>query len=107
MAFWAYMLHCRGGTFYVGHTDNLESRIAQHQAAVVPGFTRDRLPVELVWTQSFAGRIEALEAERRIKGWSRAKRMGLIRGDWASIQRLARNREAAKDGPSTSSGRTA
>jgi predicted GIY-YIG superfamily endonuclease len=46
--------------------------------------------------------MEALEAERRIKGWSRAKKMALIRGDWDRISELAKG----KNGPSTSSGRT-
>jgi len=104
MAFWAYILHCSGGAFYVGHTDNLEHRIAQHAAGEIPGYTRDRLPVTLVWSESFSDRIGALEMERRIKGWSRAKKMALIRGDWEDISRLSRR--GRKDGPSTSSGRT-
>ena len=102
MSFWAYLLHCRGGAFYAGHTDNLEARLAQHQAGAIPGYTADRLPVELVWSQEFSARIEALTAERQIKGWSRAKKMALIRGDWDAISLLAK----AKNGPSTSSGRT-
>jgi putative endonuclease len=102
MGFWTYMLHCAGGAFYVGHTDDLERRIAQHEAGALPGFTRDHLPVTLVWSECFGQRIEALEMERRIKGWSRAKKMALIRGDWAEMQRLAKS----KNGPSTSSGRT-
>ena len=102
MSFWAYMLHCRGGAYYVGHTDNLERRVAEHQAGIVVGFTSDRLPVALVWSQDFPTRIEALEAERRIKGWSRAKKMALIRNDWEKISLLAKG----KYGPSTSSGRT-
>jgi predicted GIY-YIG superfamily endonuclease len=102
MSFWAYMLHCRGGKFYTGHTDNLEYRLAQHQSGWIPGFTSSLLPVELVWSQEFPTRVEALEAERRIKGWSRAKKMALIRGDWVEISRLAKS----KNGPSTSSGRT-
>ncbi|MEG3178330.1 GIY-YIG nuclease family protein [Sphingomonas sp. RB3P16] len=102
MAFWAYMLHCNGGRLYVGHTDNLEARIAQHQSGSIPGFTRDYAPVTLVWCQDFPSRIEALEAERRIKGWGRAKKLALIRGDWPMISALAKK----KDSPSTSSGRT-
>lgn len=74
MTFWAYMLHCQGGYFYVGHTDDLERRIAQHQMGALPGFSRDDLPVELVWSAEFPTRIEALEAERRIKGWGRPKK---------------------------------
>jgi putative endonuclease len=104
MDFWAYILHCRGGRFYVGHTDNLERRITQHRSGAFPGFTHDKLPVELVWSETFPTRAEAISAELRIKGWSRAKKMALIRGDWAEISRLASGRE--KDGPSTGSGRT-
>jgi len=92
MPFWAYMLHCRGGSFYVGHTDNLELRIGQHQSGRIEGFTRGHLPVTLVWSQDFPSRIEALEAERRIKGWSRAKKLALIRGDWALISALAKSK---------------
>ena len=104
MSFWVYMLHCNAGRFYVGHTDNLERRIAQHEAGEIAGFTHDKLPVKLVWAESFADRIEALTMERRIKGWSRAKKLALIRGDWVDVVRLARGR--SKDGPSTGSGRT-
>jgi predicted GIY-YIG superfamily endonuclease len=89
MTFWAYMLHCSGGAFYVGHTDDLERRIAEHESGASPGFTRDKLPVTLVWSETFATRIDALETERRIKGWSRAKKMALIRGDWQLVSKLA------------------
>jgi len=89
MSFWTYMLHCRGGAFYVGHTDDLERRISRHEYGEIAGFTRDHLPVKLVWSEVFGTRIEALEMERRIKGWSRAKKMALIRHDWAAIKRLA------------------
>jgi len=93
MTFWAYMLHCRGGAYYVGHTDDLERRIGQHQAGEIPGFARDRLPVTLVWSETFGTRIEALEMEPRIKGWSRAKKMALIRGDWDAMSQLAKGRK--------------
>jgi predicted GIY-YIG superfamily endonuclease len=92
MHFWAYMLHCRGGTYYVGHTDNLELRIAQHQSGSGGAFTRDRLPVTIVWCEEFGTRAEALAMERRIKGWSRAKKMALIRNDWTAICQLSRSR---------------
>jgi putative endonuclease len=102
MSFLAYMLHCRGGYFYAGHTDNLELRLSRHKDGTVKGFASDHSPVELVWSQEFVSRTEALEAERRIKGWSRAKKMALVRGDWAAVSRLA----SSKNSPSTSSGRT-
>ena len=102
MAFWAYMLYCRGAYFYVGHTDDLERRIAEHQTGVIRGFTADHLPVDLVWCQEFATREEAKTSEKQIKGWSRAKKLALIRGDWDRISMLARS----KGSPSTGSGHT-
>jgi putative endonuclease len=48
----------------------------------------------LTWSQDFPSREEALAAERQIKGWSRAKKQALIRGDWGDISRLARSRSA-------------
>jgi predicted GIY-YIG superfamily endonuclease len=101
MSFWTYMLHCRGGSFYTGHTDNLEVRIAQHQDGTYDGFTSEHLPVTLVWHEEFPTRPRAFAAEKRIKGWSRVKKMALIRGDWEEVSKLAKG----KDNPSTSSGR--
>ena len=102
MPFWTYMLHCRGGMFYTGHTDNLDLRMAQHLHGSYGGFTSKYAPCELVWSDEFPTRYEALAAERRIKGWSKVKKLALIRGDWDEISRLARR----KSDPSTSSGRT-
>lgn len=98
MTFWTYMLHCRGGSFYVGHTDDLDRRIAQHESGTLAGFTADRRPVKLVWSESFPTRLEAVEAERRLKGWSRAKKLALIRGDWNEISRLAKSKNGASAG---------
>jgi predicted GIY-YIG superfamily endonuclease len=96
MAFWTYMLHCNGGYFYVGYTDELEQRIAQHQHGSFPGFSRDHLPVKLVWSEEFPTRYEAQAAERQLKGWTRPKKLALIRGDWAEISRLAREKKAGQ-----------
>ncbi len=89
MTFAAYLLRCADGSFYTGHTDNLERRIAQHQSGDVPGYTRERRPVVLVWSERFGSREEALAAEMRIKGWSRAKKQALIAGDWDTIHSLS------------------
>ena len=105
MSFWAYMLHCNGGYLYVGHTDNLEARIAQHQYGQVRGFTRDHSPVNLVWSREFPTRYEALAAERQIKGWRRAKKLALIRGDWGLISALAKSKAGLRQAqPERSSG---
>jgi predicted GIY-YIG superfamily endonuclease len=105
MTFWTYILRCRDGSYYTGHTEALESRIAAHQSGQIAAHTRSRRPVALAWSQDFPTRLEALEAERRIKGWSRAKKEALIAGDWHRLSHLARNRQTAHR-PSTHSGRT-
>ena len=92
MSFWAYMLHCRGGYFYTGHTDDLESRMTQHESGELPLFAAEHRPVQLVWSQEFPSRHEALDSERQIKGWSRAKKMALVRGDWAALSKLAKGK---------------
>ncbi|MGN6279369.1 MAG: GIY-YIG nuclease family protein [Sphingomonas sp.] len=104
MTFWAYILRCADGSYYAEHTENLEMRVAAHQSGEIEGYTRSRRPVTLVWTQNFPSRIESLEAERRIKGWTRAKKEALIAGDWQRLSLLARNRQVVGR-PSTGSGR--
>ncbi|MHB0974096.1 MAG: GIY-YIG nuclease family protein [Thiobacillus sp.] len=97
MTFWVYLLRCTDGSYYAGHTDDLDKRINEHVAGVCGGYTATRLPVELVWSQECATRIEALSFERRIKGWSRAKKEALIRGDWGAISRLAKSKPGKQD----------
>jgi predicted GIY-YIG superfamily endonuclease len=86
------MLRCADGSYYTGHTDNLDVRLAAHRTGALPGWTLTRRPVELVWSEWLGTRDEALSAELRIKGWSRAKKEALIRGDWDLIRELAKNR---------------
>ena len=89
MSFWAYMLRCADGHYYTGHTDDLERRVAQHQSGEVRGYTYERRPVELVWSDYFPTRAEALEAEFRIKSWSRRKKEALIAENWDRLSQAA------------------
>ena len=90
MSFYAYMLRCSDGSFYVGHTDDLEQRISAHHSGQLSGYTHNRRPVQLVWHQDFPERDQAFAAERQVKGWSRAKKEALIRGDWDAVRLLSR-----------------
>ncbi len=90
MSFWAYVLRCADGSYYVGHTDDLEARLAAHQSGLVQGYTQKRRPVILVWSQDFPDRDQAFAAERQIKGWNRAKKEALVRGDYEGLQLLSR-----------------
>ena len=92
MPFWIYMLRCSDGSYYTGHTDNLEHRIGLHQQGEGVGYTSTRRPVEVVFTQQCTTREEALAAELQIKGWSRKKKEALVRGDWAAIKGLSKGK---------------
>lgn len=92
MAFWVYILRCADSSYYTGHTDNLEKRIAEHHSgAITSCYTYPRRPLELVFSQDFPTRLEALASEQQIKGWSRKKKEAMMRGDWAEVSRLAKS----------------
>src|SRR6185369_9106132 len=97
VSFWAYMLRCADNSFYVGHTDDLDVRIGQHQSGLIPGYTQKRRPLTLVWSEEFPDRDQAFAAERQIKGWSRVKKQALIKGNWAAISRLAKKSTILRD----------
>ena len=88
--FFAYILLCADMSYYVGQTDNLTKRFAEHQAGAGSVYTSTRRPVELAWSQQFETRIEAKEAEAKIKRWSRAKKKALIKGDYQALRILAK-----------------
>jgi putative endonuclease len=90
--FHCYILRCADGTYYVGHTDNIDLRLGQHQSGYFTGYTFKRRPVHLAWSDAFQSRDDAKTAERQIKGWRRAKKEALIAGDWQLVSELARCR---------------
>jgi len=88
-----YILRCADGSFYVGSTrTSLEARVSQHNDATFGGYTARRRPVDLMFHQEFGRISDAIAAERQIKGWTRAKKQALIRGDFAALRLLARER---------------
>ena len=94
MGAFVYILHCADGSYYVGSAtgEDLTPRIAQHNCGYYGGYTSTRRPVRLVWSEYFDRITDAITVERQLKGWSRAKKEALIRGDWSSVQRLAKRR---------------
>src|SRR2546421_9525811 len=94
MGAFVYMLRCADGSFYVGSAtgEDLPLRVAQHQAGTFESYTSLRRPVELVWSEYFDRITDAIATERKVKGWGRAKKEAVIKGDWASIQKLAKRR---------------
>ena len=88
----AYMLRCADGSYYVGHTDDLDRRVHEHQQGGKCAYTSERRPVRLFRSQEFATRDEAKAAEGQIKRWSRAKKEALAREDWVALRQAARKR---------------
>lgn len=88
--FFVYILQCSDGSFYTGHTDNLEKRLYEHNSGFYDCYTRRKLPVSLVYHATFASRDEAIKAERQIKNWSRAKRQALVDNNWDLLKLLAK-----------------
>ena len=96
--FCVYILKCADGSYYTGMTENLEYRLAQHhRGAFEDGYTASRRPLKLVWSEQFATHDDAFRRERQIKGWSRAKKEALIRGDWEGIQRIVREEHKGRE----------
>jgi putative endonuclease len=88
-----YILRCSDGSFYIGTTRTaLELRIAQHNAGSFGGYTATRRPAALVFSQWFDNITDAIENERKLKKWSRAKKEAFIRGDFAALQQLSARR---------------
>ena len=90
MSFYVYILRCCDGSYYTGHTHNLEARLWEHEQGLGADWTRRRRPVELVWCEEMPTKAEALAAERMIKGWGVPKKEALIAGNWPLISFLAR-----------------
>jgi putative endonuclease len=90
---WLYILRCADGSYYTGTTrTDLEIRLAQHQTGHFGGYTTTRRPVVLVYSEYFDRIVDAVAAERQIKGWSRAKKEALIAGRFDLLRALSRRR---------------
>ena len=92
MSFWVYIVRCADQSYYTGHTDDLECRLAQHESGAIENcHTFKRRPITLIYAQDFCSREEALSAEIQIKRWSRAKKEALAGRDWERLKVLAKN----------------
>ena len=73
-----YILRCVNGMYYTGSTKDLDKRIVEHEVWDGAKFTRDKLPVKLVYYEEFDRIDEAYQRENKIKKWSRKKKEALI-----------------------------
>ncbi len=92
-----YILKCADGSYYTGVTRRTpDERVSEHAQGLIKAcYTASRLPVTLAFSEYYERVDEAIAVERRIKGWSRAKKEAYMRGDFTKLSELARRRGKA------------
>jgi putative endonuclease len=92
MPYIVYILECSDGSYYTGSTDDLSKPLWQHEQGVESSsHTYSRRPVKLAWTSEETQHYyDALRWERQIKGWNRAKKQALIRGEFGVIHEIVK-----------------
>lgn len=88
MSFFVYILLCDQKTYYIGITDNLERRLKEHRDKK-SFYTKQFSDIKLVYTEKVKNKVVAEKREKQIKGWSRAKKMALIKGSIKELIRLS------------------
>ena len=92
-----YILLCADGSYYTGTARRgLEQRVVEHNSGAYGGYTAQRRPVKLVFSQWFERITDAIAAERQVKGWSRAKKEALRRGEFQRLSELSRRRKSVR-----------
>lgn len=93
---YVYILECSDGSYYTGVTNNADKRVEEHNKGInIHSYTHNRRPVKLVFCERFSDAKQAIAFEKKVKGWSRAKKVALIKGDWDSLPELSRSRRSS------------
>ena len=92
---YVYLLRCADGTLYCGWTTDPESRVRTHNSGRGAKYTRSRLPVELVYTEAYENRHQALSREWQLKRLSRKEKLALINCSPAGSPDTVHKRPAA------------
>jgi putative endonuclease len=88
--YWVYILASKpSGTLYVGVTNSLKRRIWEHKNGLIPGFTKQYGIKTLVHFEAYRNVSDAIQREKELKGWLRARKIDLIRQENPLWQDLA------------------
>jgi len=91
--YYVYILQCADQSYYIGITNNLESRIWEHQIGInICCYTYDKRPIKLLYFELSHDVIAAINREKQIKGWTRKKKEALMKNELEELKRLARKR---------------
>lgn len=93
MTYYVYILKCQNGRYYIGHTNNLNHRLHQHQTNNHGSkHTKDFIFSNFLYHETFSNRATAMKREKQIKGWSRKKKEALMQQDYTGLKRLGISR---------------
>ncbi len=76
-----YILTNASRTLYIGVTNDLARRMAEHRSLLFPGFARTYRLTQLVYFEMTTDVRSAITREKQLKGWTRARKIGLIEAD--------------------------
>jgi len=90
---YVYILKCSDNSYYTGITSNLTQRIISHKTGKhVDSYTYNRRPLQLVYYAEFTNINLAIQSEKQIKKWSRAKKEALITNEFDQLPNMAKKR---------------
>jgi putative endonuclease len=93
--YYVYILKCNDNSLYVGITSDIDRRLMEHNAGKYSeAYTHSRRPVILAFYQDFTDPNQAIDFEKKIKKWSRAKKQCLIDENFDKLQELSECRNA-------------
>ena len=91
--YYIYILLCSDNSYYIGVTNNLEKRVLQHQNGFdLTSFTFNKRPLSLVYNEEFVDIKQAIEREKQLKKWSRAKKEALIKNEIDKLKNLSKSK---------------
>ena len=76
--YYVYIMASKSRTLYIGVTNDLERRLYEHKNKLISGFTSQYNISKLVWFDDFEDINQAIEGEKKLKGWRRAKKIALV-----------------------------
>ena len=85
-----YILECNDRSLYVGSTWDLDRRLSQHNAGEGAEYTRNRLPVRLLYSEYYSRIENAFLREKQVQRWGRAKRLALVKGRLDQLRPLSK-----------------
>ena len=89
--YFVYILLCRDNSYYTGITNDLERRIYEHSNGLdTNSYTFKRRPIQLVFQEMFTEVSQAIAFEKQVKGWRRAKKEAIIKGNWDLLPELSK-----------------